>query len=288
MSSTSIRLVHASAVPRRSPCYPYVPIEYTLALLGCTLIPTGSILFVATHVTWVSPLGWVLLPLMALVLVSVCGAIGLGAYEHVRASFGAENWLARHDARGLYLHVRSFLNWRYPPHVRTVAFVPFSAISSVHSLHETFVLPFRQHRTVHYYSFTVLTLLPDVDTSELDAAVREELLRVPRKTGFIEAFQAWDDVPVFVGRPGQIWIVYRTGRLRRALSRVITPAQTERRRVAGEAIVAMGDASAVRRLALDVLYRGRRVDAARTLGMAFGLGADASDDVLIDVLRTGG
>jgi hypothetical protein len=241
----------------------------------------------ATHVTWVAPIGWVLLPLMAMVFYGVCGVIGLGAFEHVRASCSSDNWLAQLADDGVYLNIRSFLNWRYPRHTRTVAFVPYEAIESVHSLHETFVLPFRQHRTVRYYSFTVLTLKPGIDTSALDAAVRDELMRVPTQ-GFLEQFKGWDDVPVFVGRPGQIWIYYRTGRVRRALARRVPSKASESRRVSGDVLAVRGDEAVIRRMGLDALYRGRRVDGARALGVAFGLDATAEDDMLMEVLRTGG
>lgn len=286
MSIASVPILHSSAAPRRRPRYPYVPVGYTVGLVACVAIPVGVTAMFATHVTWVAPIGWILLPLMAIVNYGVCGVIALGAFEHVRASWSPDNWLAQLVDEGVYLNVRSFLNWRYPRHLRTVAFVPYQAIESVHSLHETFVLPLRHSRTVRYYSFTVLTLKPGISTSELDAAVRAELMRVPNK-GFFESFKGWDDVPVFVGRPGEIWIAYRTGRVRRALARRVPSKRSESRRVAGDVLAEVGDEWSVRRLGLDALYRGDRVGAARALEVALGLKPTVADARLKDILEAG-
>lgn len=287
VSPDAITLLHASTVTPRRPRYAVVPVGYVVGLVVAVTIPAATFWTFATHVTWVAPIGWVLLPLMALVLLGVCGLIGAGAFEHVRAACRPQNWLAQLGATGVHLHVRSFLNWRYPSHVPTVAFVPWGAIEAVRAVHETFVVPFRQHRTIRYHSFTVLTLRPGIDTAALDAAVRAELLRVPNAPRLAELFHAWDDVPVFVA-DGEIWIVHRHGRLFRALSRPVPVRATEYRRTPGDAIVALGSRASIRRLALEALYRGRRVDAARTLGQAFGLDAAESDRALLDALTSGG
>lgn len=283
----SIRLLHPSEVPRERPLFPYLPVGYALGLLLCLAIPIGTTVMFCTNVTWVAPFfGWVLLPLLALVLYGVCGFIARIAFEHLRASFRSSNWLAQLGADGVHLNLRSFLNWRFPAGDRTVAFVPYAAIASVHSLHETFVLPYRQHRTIRYHSFTILTLKPGVETAEVEAVVRDELLRVPTQ-GFLASFLGWDDVPVFVGRPGELWIYYRPGFLRRALARHMPRRPAETRRVSGDVLAERGDVATIRRLGLEALYRGHRVEAARALGLGLRLEPRAADELLLEILKTG-
>jgi hypothetical protein len=228
----------------------------------------------------------VLLPLMALVLYGVSGLIGWLTFEHLRAALKPGNWLAQLGEDGLHLNLRSFLNWRFPAHDRTVAHVPFAAIDSVHSLHETFVLPCQQHRTVRYYSFTILTLKPGVDTDEFERAVRAELRHVPTR-GFRASLKGWDDVPVFVGRPGELWIRGPAVRLRRALGRRLPARDSEVRRVSGDVLAERGNAAVMRRLALEALFRGRRVDAARALGLGLRLDPRAADELLVQILENG-
>ncbi len=55
---------------------------------------------------------------------------------HVRAGTRASNWVARLDETGLYLHLRSWLNWRLSNAERTVAFTPYEAIANVHEVRE--------------------------------------------------------------------------------------------------------------------------------------------------------
>lgn len=87
--------------------------EYSLGLVACVAIPIGTTVMFATQVTWVAPIGWVLLPLMAVVFYAVCSVIGLGAFEHVRASLSPDNWLAQLADDGVYLNIRSFLKRGY-------------------------------------------------------------------------------------------------------------------------------------------------------------------------------
>lgn len=62
---------------------------------------------------------------------------------------------------------------------------------------------------------------------------------------------------------------------------------SEDRRLSGDVLAVGGDEATIRRLGIDALHRGHRVDAARALGVGFGLDAAAADAMLIDVLKTG-
>ena len=281
-----LRLLHPAQVPGSAgPRSPRIPIGHAIGLVACAGIPSfWAALFLTSDVR-IAPLGWVLLPLAALVLLTVCFAIGLGCFEHLRAALKAGNWLARACDDGVHLHYRSWLNWRFPTNVPTVAFVPYEAIASVHEVRETFVAQLLRTRTQRYHAYTVLRLHPGSDTTELDRAVRRELSNVPPRTGFIASHRAWDDAPVFVRRPGEIWIEWRSRRLLSAIARHVPEGPRESLHTPGDAIVASGDADAIRRHALDVLFHGRRSDAVRVLRAAFGLALDEAHRALVELLE---
>ena len=93
-----------------------------------------SALLVACIVLVATPQGrrvWVAYYLAA---VTVAGLFMFRRY--IRARFLPSNWLVRMTDRGVFIQLRSYLNWHFPNDDLTVAFVPFSEIESVGLIRE--------------------------------------------------------------------------------------------------------------------------------------------------------
>jgi len=269
---------------RRYRCW---PLSSVLILAGCLAIPAVIAAMFTAGPIWISPLGYVILAVAALVTATVLFLVGFSAWQHVRAAVKPGNWTVQIGDDGLYLKLRSWLNWRLSETGPTVVFVPYAAIGQIRELRERLELRIRRHVHVRYHAFVVLTPRAGVDVSALERAVREEVARVPYRTSFLDNFRYGDDVPVYVDGNGEIRVSWRGRRLLRALAAHLPCGELESFTTFGERILDLGDESAIRSHLLDAVLHGERINATQVLQFLRGMGWDKAQDAVQEILRDG-
>jgi hypothetical protein len=136
------------------------------------------------------------------------------ARRPILARFRTSNWLARVSGRGLYLQLRSHLNYHFPVGHRTVVFSPYTEIRFARAVRERRTLPDPE-------SHSVLTGLTQVrwlivlelvaDSRPLAEALRDEVSRAaPRE----QRFYGWTGTkyqhyPVTLPAPERVEIEWR-------------------------------------------------------------------------------
>ena len=95
------------------------------------------------------------------------------------ARFRASNWLVRANENGLYVHLRSYLNYHFPADDLTVAFIPYREISGAHTIAERREIPelSRNSRTSSVQTVRLAELELTCETASLATALAEERTR---------------------------------------------------------------------------------------------------------------
>ena len=140
-------------------------------------------------------------------------------WAQIRAALHRGNWVARLSNDGIYLNLRSYLNWRLSDETPTLAYVPYAAIAHVFEVREQLDLVMKVSADRYFHAFVVLKLKPEIGLGELDQTIRGEILRVVEHPGFISGTDAWCEVPLFVCGEDEIWISRRDMFLLRALAK---------------------------------------------------------------------
>ena len=141
-------------------------------------------------------------------------AVVVLARRPILARFRTSNWLARVSGRGLYLQLRSHLNYHLPVGNRTVAFIPYTEIRSARAVRERRTLPDPESRSAlnglqQTRWLIVLELVADSKT--LAQALRDEVSHAaPRE----QHFYGWTGTkyqhyPVTLPAPQRVEIEWR-------------------------------------------------------------------------------
>jgi len=166
-----------------------------------------SALLVACIVLVATPQGrraWVAYYLAA---VTVAGLFMFRRY--IRARFLPSNWLVRMTDRGVFIQLRSYLNWHFPNDDLTVAFVPFSEIESVGLI--------RERRTVLQTDDDVVVRRRKLvefklraDTRAVARVLADELLTEPprEETWYGSTGTKFKHYPVTLASPSQLRLVW--------------------------------------------------------------------------------
>jgi hypothetical protein len=139
------------------------------------------------------------------------------------ARFRASNWLVRANVNGLYVHLRSYLNYHFPADDVTVAFIPYREILAAHAIRERREVPDlssgRHAVTIQFVHMAELELT--CETAPLSAALDEESARpAPRtKTWYGNTAVRYQHEPVTLAEPGRLRLTWEcVPRLRTFLS----------------------------------------------------------------------
>ncbi len=261
--SRGIELMRESLVPPlprwRRFGHPFV---LSLALLGIFVGgPTSVVIALANPAVWITPLGWVLLAVFGAMSGFLCFLVAAISWHQLVAALRASNWVIAVADDGLYLKLRSYLNWHLPQGPPIVARVPFSAIQSVREVRERFDVRLSRARRVRYFDFLVITLERGVDTSALRAEVIREIQRVAPMSGLLQRLRTPEDVPVHVPAAGEIWVRRRGWRLLRLLAAHVRREPVESRHVQADVLLEVGGEAALPRLVVDLAMRGERSNA---------------------------
>ena len=136
------------------------------------------------------------------------------ARRPILARFRTSNWLARVSGRGVYLQLRSHLNYHFPVGHRTVVFIPYTEIRSARAVRERRTLPDPESRSAlngltQARWLIVLELV--ADSKALAQALRDEVSRAaPREP----RFYGWTGTkyrhyPVRLAAPQRVEIEWR-------------------------------------------------------------------------------
>jgi hypothetical protein len=136
------------------------------------------------------------------------------ARRPILARFRTSNWLARVSGRGLYLQLRSHLNYHFPVGNRTVVFIPYTEIRSARAVRERRTVPDPESRTAlsgltQTRWLIVLELAGDSKT--LAQALRDEVSRAaPREPRFYGwTGTKYQHYPVTLPAPQRVEIEWR-------------------------------------------------------------------------------
>ncbi|MCC6144634.1 MAG: hypothetical protein IT368_12575 [Candidatus Hydrogenedentes bacterium] len=120
-----------------------------------------------------------------------------------RACARPTNWILRQADNGLYINLRSFLNYHLPPEDETVLFLPAHEIAAVGKVYQKLVCPARHGSTVHHSSFIALYLTHE-ETGPIEARLRQERRRIPHRALRKKTLH----YPVRLGAPGEIRLLW--------------------------------------------------------------------------------
>lgn len=122
---------------------------------------------------------------LPLYLAAVIVASIVLARRMIFARFRTSNWLVRSSGRGLYLQLRSHLNYHFPDGDRTVVFIPYREIRSVRAVRERRTVPdgeSRNPRQGMMQTRWLVALELNTDSAILAQALRDEAARTaPRE-----------------------------------------------------------------------------------------------------------
>jgi hypothetical protein len=121
------------------------------------------------------------------VAASLLAAGLLLARRFVVARFRDSNWLVRANENGLYVQLRSYLNYHFPADDHTVAFIPYREVRLARASRERQELPelSRNDRTVSIRTLQLVELELIGDTAALGEALEAESTRpAPREAAW--------------------------------------------------------------------------------------------------------
>jgi hypothetical protein len=197
-----VKLMRAGDVPAdrgvNDRLYRYAPrvlVVWVSALLaaGIALVATGYV----QH-------AWVPYYLAAL----IAGGL-LFFRRYIRARFLPTNWLVRMTDSGVFIQLRSYLNWHFPTDDLTVAFVPFNEIESVGLIRERrTVLQTDDDVVVRRRKLVEFTLR--ADTRAVARVLADELLREPPREArwYGSTGTKFKHYPVSLASPSQLRLVW--------------------------------------------------------------------------------
>lgn len=136
------------------------------------------------------------------------------ARRPIISRFRASNWLVRVSGRGLYLQLRSHLNYHFPEGDRTVVFLPYREIRSARAVRERRTLPDPEgrnsrHGTLHTRWLVSFDLI--ADSTLLSQALRDEAARAaPREQRWYgSSGTKYKHYPVTLSSPSTLEIEWR-------------------------------------------------------------------------------
>ncbi len=278
-TSSRLSLLAAHRVPRVpwSAEYHNLPLGAPLGILVCLGV-VGFAVFAVTEIgkrhlplgNWLLVLGGLAVP------VGLAVWIARLFWERVRAALRSTNWVARIADDGVYLNLRSWLNWRLPDAARTAVRIPWPAIAGVHEVREEWRALPRAGVVRGFNAFVAISLASDVDVADLEQAVRAEVLRAITHPGFIGGVAAWADVPVFAVPEGRIWVNRAEMSLLRALARRVPRGRCEIRQLRVGPEFTFEDRNVSAQRLVDLVLRGQWSNARQVAQFRMGLGYDES------------
>jgi hypothetical protein len=120
-----------------------------------------------------------------------------------RACARPSNWLIRQSSEGIYLNLRSFLNYHLPAEDETILFIPAAEIAAVGKVYQKLVCPARHGSTIHHSSFIVIYLTHE-ETGELRTRLRQERRRIPGRALRKKTLH----YPVRIAAPGELRLLW--------------------------------------------------------------------------------
>lgn len=263
-----------------------LPLGAPLGILVCAAV-AGFAAFAVAEVSDRSLPLWNWILLLAGLAPPVFFALWIGRLlaERIRAALRSTNWIARVADDALYLNLRSWLNWRLPEGERTVVRIPWNSIAGVHEVREQWRAFPKAGARRGFSAFVAIRLHPGTNVDDLDCAVRAEVHRVITHPDFVRGVAAWNEVPVFVGPDGCVWVRRVEMSLLRALARRVPRGPRESRLLSvGPELDAVRDAVTEPELAALVL-RGQWSNAQQLAQRRLGLGYDESVRLLERLFR---
>ncbi len=273
-----LRLLRAAEAPRVSWSQQFQ--HRTYGAIGGIVVCLGVPAFAALAVIDVSDrqlplLNWVILLCGLSVPVFVALWIARLLWTHVRAGVRASNWMARLTDAGVYIQLRSWLNWRLADDAATVVFVPWNAIELVYAVFEEINVVAKVSNRRTFLGFDAIRLHPDVDGAPLARAVWGALHRVHTHPNHPRSGDVWDDVPAFMADSHTIWVARRDRFLLRAMARRVPRGPRESHELNVGTIAPFGGVIADGALS-QLLLRGKWNSAQMVAQIRMGLGYDES------------
>jgi len=195
-----VELMRAGDVPRgvNDRLYRYAP--GVLVVWVSALVAACVVLIASAH----GRLAWLAYYLAALI------AAGLLVFRrYVRARFLPSNWLVQLTDRGLFIQLRSYLNWHFPNEDLTVAFVPFTEIESVGLIRERrTVLQTDDDVVVRRRKLVELELR--ADSQAVARVLADEILREPPREArwYGSTGTKFKHYPVSLASPSRLRLVW--------------------------------------------------------------------------------
>lgn len=190
-----MRLLRPSQMPEEAGGRVYRSYSW-VALAGVAAAMTGAaaIVFAATSGGFER--------VLAAVPLALAVALGAMALYRLRACLQPGNWLLREHDHGVYVNLRSFLNFHLPE-AETVLYIPRGAIAAVGKVYEKLVCPARYGSTVHHSTYITLYLDTE-DTGPIAQALRAERRRIPLRSLRRKTLH----YPVRLPRPGELRLLW--------------------------------------------------------------------------------
>jgi hypothetical protein len=209
------------------------------------------------------------------------------------ARFRDSNWLVRANDNGLYVHLRSYLNYHFPADDLTVAFIPYREIGGAHAVRERREVPemSRSGRTVSVQSVRMAELELTCDTGPLGAALAEERARpAPRvATWYGNSGVRYQHEPVTLVEPGRLRLTWEcvpsVETFLAALGRYVSIRKSETRSTSYSDLDALSRAEQEQRLA-ELARSGQLVAAITTARRLYGYDLRQASEY-VESLRAG-
>jgi len=187
------------------------PWGHGLFFLFFTAVPLLLAVFRGSELAAVAWWAWILLVPVALLVGALYLAILGAMWSGFRAGFRPSNWIAKRTDGGLWLHLRSYLNWGIEDDEDTALFLSTDELQSMRRVTRTSHSGRGKQARTTRESFLELHLVDGFDTAPIAAAVEREAKREGAEGRFLggRSRTKHHDVPVRVEPDGTLRVQWR-------------------------------------------------------------------------------